>query len=183
MAKLPHFKNSKASMNNWEPVFLNLFEVTFIPPNGVKGKDLLLEHVNSVSGLEIDKNPALVEQKYQHATRRFAGSSVETTTLDVVINFSVNLNDSNQMYIYNTLRDWCDIIYNPLTGSFGLKKDYVGTIVITAFNKAGDVFKKYTLLNAFPMSPLPALDLEYEKQDLFEIEMTFAIDHFDEERT
>ena len=183
MAKLPHFKNSQASMNNFEPVFLNLFEVTILPPNGVSNTEILMEHVNSISGLEVDKNPAPVEQKYQFATRRFAGSAPESTTLDVTINFSVNLNDSNQMYVYNTLRQWCDIIYNPQTASMGLKADYVGTIVVQVFNKAGDVFKKYTLYNAFPMSALPSLELEYTKQDLFEIELTFAVDHFEDERT
>ena len=32
MAKLPHYTNSKASVNKWEFVAGNLFEVTILPP-------------------------------------------------------------------------------------------------------------------------------------------------------
>lgn len=183
MAKLPHFTQSKASMNNYEPVFLNLFEVNFIPPSGVANQDMLIEHVNSVTGLDTDKMPAPVEQLFKSVKRRFVGSMVEETGIDLVINFSVNLNDANQMYVYNTLREWSDICYNPATGTMGLKKDYVGTIVVQAYNKRGDVWKKYTLNNAFPMTELPPLEFEYTKQDLYEIEMTFAVDLYDDERT
>ena len=51
MAGLPHYRNSKAAVNKYEPVYTNLFEVTILPPPGVSGGDILLEHVRSIGGL------------------------------------------------------------------------------------------------------------------------------------
>ena len=39
--KLPHYKNSTASVNKYEMVSGNLYEVTILPPPGVGGGDLL----------------------------------------------------------------------------------------------------------------------------------------------
>ena len=40
MATLPHYRNSKASVNKWEPVYTNLFEVTWPHKHlaGINGK-------------------------------------------------------------------------------------------------------------------------------------------------
>jgi len=35
MAGLPHFKNSRAAINNFEPVYLNQFEVLINTPAGI----------------------------------------------------------------------------------------------------------------------------------------------------
>jgi hypothetical protein len=35
MAGLPHFTNSRAAINNFEPVYLNQFEVIINPPPGI----------------------------------------------------------------------------------------------------------------------------------------------------
>jgi len=32
MAKLPHYKNSEASMGMYEPVYTNLFDIAVTPP-------------------------------------------------------------------------------------------------------------------------------------------------------
>jgi len=56
MAGLPHFTNSKAAVNVYEPVFLNQFEIIIQPPPAVSnpignmGKTLLVENVLSVFG-------------------------------------------------------------------------------------------------------------------------------------
>ena len=62
MAGLPHYTSSKASVNKFEPVFLNQFEVIItppaavVPPQGNPGNgNILLEQVKSVSGLQVDQ--------------------------------------------------------------------------------------------------------------------------------
>ena len=52
MAGLPHFSNSTASRNNYEPVYLNQFEVIIQPPAGIplaaqrfKGEGILAQGV------------------------------------------------------------------------------------------------------------------------------------------
>ena len=102
MAGLPHYNNSKAATKLYEPIQGNLYEVTIIPPNGIDGS-LLLEHVNTVGGLA-GVNPTIdaVAQKYKFAERSYAGMSGQSH-IDVAVNFSLNLNDANQNYIYKTL--------------------------------------------------------------------------------
>ena len=33
---LPHYKNSKAAMKNYEPFYKNLFEVKILPPSSIR---------------------------------------------------------------------------------------------------------------------------------------------------
>ena len=116
MAGLPHYRNSKASMNRFEPVYNAQFEVTLQPPPAVADWALVMEQVLKVGGVDVNRVPAVVEQKYKSAKRSFAGGIVDNTTVDVQLDFEVNLNDSNSMYVYKALRKWCDLIYDPLTG-------------------------------------------------------------------
>ncbi len=186
MAGLSHYKNSKAAMSNWEPVFLNQFEVTLIPPTGIDpgtgnaGQSLLLEQVKKVSGLEFDKSPGVVEQYYKFAKRRYAGARPETTSVDITIDFEVNLNDNNSAYTFKTLKQWADLIYNPNTGAMGLKKDYVGSGLITMFNKNGDIWRKVRMPTIFPISPITAPELDYQSTDVWVLSVTWACDFFED---
>lgn len=186
MAGLPHYKNSKAAMNNLEPVYLNLFEVTLTPPTGIdpgvgsNGQNLLLEQVKKISGLELDKNPGTVEQFYKYAKRRYAGAKPETTTLDFTVDFEVNLSDVNSMYTFKTLRQWSDLIYNPLTGGTGLKKDYIGSGVVTMFNRTGNIHRRVRFPVIWPISPITPMELDYQSTDIFIISVTFAADYWED---
>jgi hypothetical protein len=101
--------------------------------------------------------------------------------MDVSLSFSVNLNDANSMYIFKTLRQWSDLIYNPLTGAMGLKNDYTGTIVISIFNKQGDVFRRITCKDCFPTKPISPMNLSYLSTDLYKIDdMTWAVDYWED---
>jgi len=181
MAGLPHYNNSKAATKLYEPVQGNLYEVTIIPPNGIDGS-LLLEHVNTVGGL-VASNPSIdpVEQKYKFATRSYAGMPA-ATSMDVAVNFSLNLNDANQNYVYKTLREWYKKIYDPATGAMGLKKDYVGTMIIVMYDRQGNIHRKLTLLDCFPMGQPGAMDaFDYGAADPLVIDMTWRCDNWIEE--
>ena len=181
---LPHYSEDQTQKKgrNFEPVQGNLFEVTLLPPAGVTGAEMLLQQVNSISGLDgMSVELAAVEQKYKFAQRSFAGMP-GTTALDVTINFSLNLNDSNQAYIYKTLRQWYRAAYNPETGEMGLKKNYVGTIVIVQFNRAGDIFRKVTLDDCFITGGLGFTDaLDYSAAEPATMEVTWKCDVYSEE--
>jgi hypothetical protein len=173
-------------MNNYEPVFLNQFEISITPPTGIDpgqgqgGGNLLLEQVKKISGLEVDKNPGVVEQYYKFAKRRYAGARPETTTIDMTVDFEINLNDANSMYVFKTLRQWSDVIYNPLTGAQGLKADYVGSAVVTIFNKKGQIFRKLRMPSVFPMSPISPMEFDYQSQEIYSISITFAVDYWED---
>ena len=164
MAGLPHFKNSTAGPARYEPVYLNQFEVIIIAPPAVSGKlgftqSLTLEHVKKVGPLpELAGNAGgqLVTQRYKFAERAYAASRPATTLHKFVIEFELNLNNTNDNYIYNAFRAWADLIYNPMTGQQGLKVDYSGgpttqaaSVQVTMFNRTGAIFREYVFSPVF----------------------------------
>lgn len=178
---LPHYTNSRASNQRFEPIQGNLFEVTIFSPLG-GDTQLLLEHVKTVGGLN-GLNPSVeaVEQKFKFANRSYAGMP-DNTSVDITVTFTLNLNLSNENYIYNQLRDWYKLIYDPLTGEMGLKNDYVGSMVIVQFNRRGDIFRNITLKDVFPTGQPGFVDeLSYESPEPVELEMTFRADHWVEQ--
>lgn len=162
---LPHYTQSRASSQRYEPVQPNLFEVTVFSPLG-DDTGLILEQVKTIGGLN-NLNPAVdaIGQKYKFADRSFA-SMPGQTFMDLTVNFSLNLNEANENYIYNTFRNWYKLIYDPLTGEMGLKKDYVGSMIIVQYNRAGDIFRKITCKDVFPTGQPDFVDeLSYETPD------------------
>lgn len=186
---LSHFKNSHAAVNKWEVVNPALFEVTLLPPaldgdkeGGDLTTQLLLEHVRSISGLD-GLNPAMgtVIQKYKQAERVYLGVP-ETTHLELQMTFSLNLNDSNENYIYTTLRKWYNKAFNPATGQYGLKKDYCGSMVIVEYNRDGSIWRKVTCINVIPGQPTGMNDRNYDNgNEANEISITFNADCWDDQ--
>ena len=183
MAGLPHFTNSIASTKYYEPFYANLFEVSILPPSTIAGGEMLLEHVKKIGGLTNEKMEGIVEQKYKFATRSFAKSMPDSTVVDLAIGFTLNLNDANELYIYKTLRDWNRLIWNPLTGEQGLKKDYVGTIVVSNYNRAGDIFWQRTFYGCFPTGAelAAAAELAYESAEPATLSMVWRSDWWSED--
>ncbi len=176
MAGLPHFNNSKAARNNYEPVFLNQFEVLITPPASVtlanttfNGESILTQQVKNVSALQVDIQPSdAVTQYYKFAERRYAGGEPSTSDVQFSMSFEVNLNDANSMEIYKIL-----------TGAMGLKRDYVGSVVVSVFNKQGDVFRRITLNNCFLVEPLNSMELSYDSGDaLYTVDTTWKADYW-----
>jgi hypothetical protein len=185
MAGLPHFSNSIASMNNFEPVYLNQFEVVITPPAVIGGPNvsLLVEHVTKLGGLPEIKSPGtLIEQEYKFATRSYAGPKPDTTVADLKIDFTVNLNEENDAYDYNILRAWNDIVYNPQSGAQGLKRNYVGEIAVVVFNKAGEIFREFKFPSVIPNSNLSELSLDYTGTTIYELSATYRADYWIESR-
>jgi hypothetical protein len=189
MAGLPHFNQSTAARNYYEPVYLNQFEVLITPPAAIteaatqfQGEFILTQQVKSISGLAVDIQPsAPVEQYYKFATRRYAGGEPSTSDMDMTIDFEVNLNSANSMTIYKILRQWSDLIYNPLTGAMGLKRDYVGSVLISVFNKQGDVFRRIRIPSCFISEPINAMDLDYDQgNSIYSLSVTWKCDYWED---
>ena len=86
------------------------------------------------------------------------------------------------MIVYKIMRQWADLIYNPLTGAMGLKKDYVGSMVVSIFNKQGDVFRRITLNNCFLNADLNAMDLRYDAgETLYVLSTSWKSDYWQDQ--
>lgn len=179
MGGLPHYNNSKAAVNKYEPVTQNMFEVTLFTPDG-DDSGLLLEHITHISGLNMDQSWEQVEQKYKYAKRTYAGVPDETG-LDVDIDFTLNLNDANENYIYNMLRRWRNKVWNPLTGEMGLKRDYCGSALVVMHNRVGDVYRRIVLKDVWPKGELLNLDLNYETTEATTLTLHLRCDHWDDD--
>ena len=187
---LPHYRNSRASMELYEPVYLNIFTVQLAMPAslGLTDEDtnLFLEGVKNVSGLQSHSFPeGVVDQKYKYATRSFAKAKPNQTTMDITMNLQINLrhagSDEPDLYTLKMLRAWCDLVYDPLTGMTGLKKDYVAPhMMVTMQDRAGNPFWGWILYNVFPTKAIKAPDLAYESETLFETEIGLRCDYWNE---
>jgi hypothetical protein len=182
MAGLPHYRNSKAAMNKFEPVYNAQFEITLQPPPAVSDWSLVMENVLKVDGVEVNRLPEVIDQKYKSATRSFAGGMVTDTFVDIALDFEVNLNEANSMYVYKALRRWCDLIYDPLTGRMGLKRDYTGgPMIINYFNKNGDIFRQLKFPVCFPTTTITPITSDYNDNAIYRIEgFTLRCDYWEE---
>ena len=191
MAGLPHFKNSTAGPGKYEPIYLNQFEVIITPPPAVSGKigfgnNLMLEHVLKVTSLPeyAGSGSAVVIQNYKFSQRTYAPAKPAQTYHQFTIDFEVNLNNTNDMYIYNALRAWADLIYNPLTGRQGLKTDYADArIQVTQFNRAGLIFRDFMFSPVFiGPNKMTETVLDYTSDGIYKLAVQFTADSYTESR-
>jgi hypothetical protein len=184
-----HYRNSVAANEMYEVVSPALFEVEFTFPNiinnGISG-DLLFQHVRSISGLDgVTPTVGNVVQKFKYAERHYASAGPDKTSLELQITFTMNLDDSHQNYIYNMLRKWYNLIYNPQNGHMLTKKDYAGNsrLVIREHDRDGSIWRKITCYNFFPSTPPTGLnDDNYDSVgDAKTVSITFMVDDWVEE--
>ncbi len=184
MAGLPHFDNSTAATNYYEPIFLNQFEVIITPPATITGPNdgLLVEHVTKITGLPELTGVGTVDQYYKFAKRTFATGMPKQTDAQLTIEFEVNLNEDNDAYVYNKMRAWGDLTFDPLNGRQGLKVDYIGEIYVAIFNKAQDIFREFRFSPAYLTGNLNEMSLDYKSDALYKLTAKFQCDSFKETR-
>ena len=187
MAGLPHFTNSRAAINNFEPVYLNQFEVLITPPAGIvdaninfRGEPILTQQVKSINGMAVDITANTIDQSYKFAQRRYAAGEPTQSDMTLSMEFEVNLSNRNSMTVYRILRQWSDLIYNPLTGAMGLKRDYVGSMVISIFNKRGDVFRRIRIPSCFLSEAINPTELDYESASIYTLSTSWICDYWED---
>lgn len=174
---LPHTLNSTAGANAYEPFVGSQFQLFFTPPSGVSSAQILREHVKSVTGMFGDQSgEEAIEQQYQNATRSY-DSNNKQTFYDITVNFTLNLDDNNDLYVYRILREWAHKKFNPFTGERGLKKDYIGSLTAIRYNRDGSIFWQRTASQAFIKSSFPDMPADYSAHEPLELELVFRADY------
>lgn len=189
---LPHYSNSVASRDNYEPIFLNQFKVIITPPASItQNVNLLVEHVKSIKGLPELTPTGIVKQYYKFASRSYAEGKPAQTDAQLQIEFEVNLNENNDAYVYNIIRKWCDMVFDPLTGKQGLKKDYVGEIYVGLHNKAQDIFREWRFKPTYPfattkngdaVTPMDLMYLSEGDNGIYRMKINLQCDSYVENR-
>ena len=179
---LNHVRNSQAGRKNYEVVTNALYKVTFLPPAGVSGSEILTEQCISITGWR-RPGPEAVQQQTNQAKRNYASVDFDNTQ-NLTATFELNLNDENQNYVFDTMEQWANKVSNPFTGERGLKKDYVGTIIIECHNPAGDIFWTRKLQNCWLSGDFAGLgDNDVTAADPARLEVNIVGDWYDQEKT
>lgn len=177
---LNHVKNSIAGRKAWEAVVDSLFKVTFIPPQGVTNSEILTEQVLSATGWKAP-GPEATTQQFQQAKRAHASTDSDNIQ-NITFQFELNLNDAFQNYVYKTIKSWRSKVFNPLTGERGLKKDFIGTIIVESFAADGTIYWTRKLKNAWPSGELTSLGQnDVNSADPVKLEQVFTADWYEEE--
>lgn len=186
-----HFKHSLASTEMHEVVSPALFEVTLTFPTYISTftkiyGEQMLQHVRSISGLDgVTPTVGTVVQKFKFAERHYASAGPDKTSLELTITYTLNLSRSHENYIYNALRKWYNLIYNPQTGQSLTKFDYAmgSRLVIEEHDRDGSIWRKITCFNCFPSTPPTGLNEDnYDSVgDAKTVSITFIVDDWVEE--
>ena len=185
-----HYQNSDAARNAWEVVSPALFEVSFKFPEKLSSAgidtELMFQHVRSVSGLDgLTPTIGTVVQKYKYAERHYAAAGPDKTSLELTITFTLNLNSAHENYIYNSLRRWYDLVYNPQNGQTLTKRDYASgsRLTIVEHDRDGAIWRKIVCFDVFPSTPPTGLNEDnYDSVgDAKTVSITFIVDDWAEQ--
>lgn len=180
---LPHFTNIPVASDLFEPVYLNLFECTFILPTilQAQGRDpfLLLQQATNVD-LNLTPSIDVKEQRFKYSTRAFMGTPGKTH-IDFKINFQVNVNNQGSMETWNTLKAWYDLVWNSQNGTAFYKSDIIGTIIVNEHDKKGVVLRRVTFQNC-QITEVGGISLKWEGTgDLWTVDCGFVADYWIDE--
>ena len=188
---LSHYRSSRVSTSLAEPIYQNLFCVQLVPPMGLSDRseetvNIILEGVTGLGTITASKGSAAVEQTYKFAKRSYAAAVPEGTTIDLQLNFQLNLMydetaNTPTNTTYKFLREWVDLIYDPLTGRQGLKRDYCApSMTVTMFDRGNTPYWQWQFYYIFPTTGAPQPQLDYNSTTLLSGQMTFRADFWDE---
>ena len=182
----PHTMSVKAGANKYDPVHNSIFEVTFAFPKFIGSDDvntaLLTEQVTNVSGLDgLNKTTAAGSQKFFGADVSYLNPTHDNTSVDITIEFNMNLNNVVDNYVLTTFLKWRNLNYNLGTGQRFLKKDYSdATITINIANRDGSVWRTVTLYDVMLTGITNFDSLDITANEPVKLSCTFRSDYWDD---
>lgn len=186
---LPHIKNSQAGNNRQDPNYKSLFEMYFTIPQALMsrfGNDVavLTEQVTKVSGLgTLDKGPDVQTQKFMGTVRTYLNPKLDDTSHEITVGLNLNLRNGTDNYIYKLFKAWNNLCYNKNTGETTLKTEYCADwFKIVIANRGGDIYRQILFHDIIMFGGISGIDdLDYESNDIVNIEVKFKSDWADDE--
>lgn len=185
---LQHITNSEAGINNHELFYANNFKVEIISPQLIRDIQvdrIIMNSVNTITGLETDKHPGVIQQNFGGSTANYAAGRIEDTSFAFSMSLPLVLRGDNMtdFYVYRYFKDWLSLIQDPRTGAQHIKRDYVGEVIVTNYTRGqgGDVFWVRHFKNVFISDSLPVIDLDKQNGDATEFEVSFVSDYIGRE--
>lgn len=181
---MQHITNSEAAINNHELFYANNFRVEIISPQIIRDVTLdrvIMQSVNTVSGLETDKHPGVIQQSFGGAKANYAAGVIEDNTQTFSMTLPLVLRGENMtdFYVYKYFKAWLALIQDPRTGEQHLKRDYVGEVIVSNYTRGvdGQKFWIRNFKNVFIGDSLAGIDLDKDNGDVTEFEVTFVADY------
>lgn len=181
---LAHFNNIAPARNNDEPIYANLFEITFEFPEilGLSADDEKLLMI-SAQNIDINTTPELgvAKQSFKYSGRLYLTTpTVDQTTIESLkIKFVINVDgDSYAMNTWNYLKRLYDLGWSSATGSMSLKKNLViPSIVAHIHNREGKVIRRLEYNNCM-LRGISGQSYSYDNTGLIDTEATFTCDYW-----
>ena len=166
-----------------EPVYLNLFEITFVLPVilQAQGRDPLL-FLQQATNINLDLMPDVGEavQRYKYSTRVF-NTFVPQTHVNFDIKFNINMNTNGAIETWNILKAWYDLVWNSQNGYVHYKADCIGTCIVNQHDKKGLVIRRVTFQNV-QIKGVGGVNLDWEQtSSIMEGQAKFVADYWIDE--
>lgn len=186
---LPHFTQITVNDSGGvgtkphEPVFLNLFEITFVLPTilQAQGRDpiLMLQQATSID-LNLTESIDVKDQRFKYSTRAFL-STPNQTHIEFDVKFNVNVNEQGSMEVWNVLKAWYDLVWNSQNGTLHYKMDTIGTVIVNQHDKKGVVIRRVTFQNA-QLKSVNGISLDWSSNDIWsDVTASFVADYWIDE--
>ena len=189
---LPHFTNLYMTGSGLpgqpplpqEPVYKNLFEITFILPVILQSEGrepfVLLQQAKNISA-DLTKDISTKEQRFKFSTRNFV-TMPDNTHVDFNIKFELNVDNGLNMVVWNYLKRWYDLVWNSQTGETFYKSDIIGTIIVNHHDKKGFVLRRVSFHNCQIKGVSSIFDLDWsESTNIMDVEGKFTADYWTDE--
>ena len=187
VSHLPHIKNVKAALERWDPVYQSIFSIGFTVPPSMAGEfdqedlHVLSQQVISVSGLDnLQQSVKTYTQKYLGVDVAFFNPAIDTTGIDYVVQFNLNIRNKSDVYVFKLFKQWLNLIYCNATGVIALKAQTYGRMVILEANRDGTIWRQVVLKNVIVTEIKGMESLDYTSQDVRTLNVTFHADYWDE---
>jgi hypothetical protein len=166
-----------------EPVYKNLFEITFIMPTilQAQGRDpiMMLQQATSID-LNLTEDIERATQRFKYSTRKFVTTPGDTSK-EFTIKFNVNVNEKGAMETWNALKAWYDLVWNSQNGVLHYKADIIGTIIVNEHDRKGLVLRRVTYQNA-QIYGIDGIQLDWSQNtEIWEVNAKFVADYWIDE--